>query len=77
MKLKVNCGKFSPEFNSVGIGGHKQKSALKHAKSTLKSEFDPYAVFLIRAQPSENFALSSINRDQPKELFKSENDRHH
>ena len=42
------------------------------AKSTWKSEFHPYAVFSTRAQrsvmPSENFSLSSINKDHLKEL---------
>ena len=42
-------------------------------KSTWKSEFHPYAVFSTRAQqslmPSKNFALSSINKDQLKDLY--------
>ena len=42
------------------------------AKSTWKSEFHLYAVFSIRAQrssmPSENLVLSSINKDQLKDL---------
>ena len=50
---------------------HINKSRLwSKAKSKCKSEFHPYAVFLTRTQrnvkPSENFALSSINKDQLK-----------
>ena len=41
-------------------------------KSKYKSEFHPYAVFLTRAHwnviPSENFVLSSINKDQLRDL---------
>ena len=72
VKRKVNCGKFSLQANSVRIAAHKDRPALSMAKSTWKSEFHPYAVFSTRAQrsvmPSENFSLSSINKDHLKEL---------
>ena len=52
---------------------HIKKSQLgSRAKSTWKIEFHPEAVFPTRAQqsviPSENVALSSINKDQLKDL---------
>ena len=50
VKRKVNCSKFSFEFNSVRIARHKERTFLKHAKSTWKNGFYPYAVFSTRAQ---------------------------
>ena len=74
VKQKVNCGNFSLEFNSVRIAAHKEDRLWNMAKSTWKSKFHflPYAVFSTTDQcsvmPSENFALSSINKDQLEDL---------
>ena len=74
VKQKFNCGKFSLEFNSVRIAAHKEDRLWNMAKSTWKSKFHflPYAIFSTTDQcsvmPSENFALSSINKDQLEDL---------
>ena len=76
VKRKVNCGKLSLEFNSVRIATHKERPALKHGQihvEKVNSTLPAYAVFSTRTQwslmPSENFALSSINKDQLEDLL--------
>ena len=56
----------------LGLSHIKKGRLCSMAKSTWKSEFHPYMVFSSRAQWSimtnENFTLSSINKDQHKDL---------
>ena len=84
VKQKVNCGKLSLEFNSVRAAAHKERPVLKHGQIHLEKWIPPLHGLFKKTQrrviPSENSALSSINKDQLRdfvELFKSENDSRH
>ena len=61
--------------NFVKIATYSESRPWSMAKSTCQSEFHPYAVFSIWASwemdvmPNVNFALSSQNKDQLKDLY--------
>ena len=62
VKRKVNCVKFSLEFNSVMIAAHKEKSRLWNmAKSTWKSTFHLTCLRdLLNKNPAERHAKREI-----------------
>ena len=69
MKQKVDCAKFSVEFNSVRIAAHKERPAVQaQVNSTLTRSFHQKssgAPCLL----SEDFKLSCINKDQLKDFY--------
>ena len=69
---KLIAVSFLLNLTSLGLSHIKKGLLCSMVKSTWKSEFHPYAVFLTRAQWSvmlgENFSHSSINKAQLKDL---------
>ena len=69
MKRKVGCGKFSLEFNSVRIAAHKERQQGQiHGKSEFHQSFQQKSIGASCQMLSKNFTLSSINKDQLKDL---------
>ena len=69
---KLIAVSFLFNLTPLGLPHVKKERLCSRAKSTWKRKFHPDAVFSARAHrsvmPSENFALSSINKDQLKDL---------
>ena len=69
MKRKVGCGKFSLEFNSVRIAAHKERQQGQiHGKSEFHQSFQQKSIGASCQMLRKNFTLSSINKDQLKDL---------
>ena len=69
---KLISVRFLLNLTPLGLPHIKKGRLYSRAKSKWKSEFHPDAFFSARAQrsvmPSKNFSLSSINKDQFKDL---------
>ena len=61
MKREVSCGKFSVEFNSVKIAGHRERPALKHGQIHVEKLIPPLRG-LFNESPAEGHAKRGISR---------------